>query len=168
MHTASLWQRLLCLGLVWLTTGRLYGQDGAWAQPFGAEWPRLDSDAVGEWWQPAPIPRGPKKGQLQEPLLLVPRDEVLAFALYTHDHGVLKLTAQLYPLLPHEPREVQLELERNGQWQQVAAARVVYPGWSAHFRIVGWDNTQDVRYRVLLGQQSRFEGLIRQIGRAHV
>ncbi len=162
MQTVSVWLRLLCSGLVWLVTARLYGQDGAWAQPFGAEWPRLDSDAVGEWWRPSPIPRGPKKGQLQEPLLMVPRGEVLAFALYTHDHGVLKLTAQLYPLLPHEPREVQLELERNGQWQQVSVARVVYPGWSAHFRIVGWDNTQDVRYRVLLGQQSRFEGLIRR------
>ena len=58
-------------------------------RPFGEDWPRLDDDATGEWWLPQPAERGPqkKKGGLQPPRLLVPRDEVLAFALYTHDAG---------------------------------------------------------------------------------
>lgn len=159
----SLWRcRLWVLLLNCLSFGPLNAQETALQQPFGAEWPRLDSDAVGEWWKPSIIPRGAKKGQLQQPQLLVPRNEVLAFALYTHDHGVLKLTAQLYPLLPEEPREVQLEFQRGGEWQAAAVSRVVYPGWSAHFRITGWDNTQNVPYRVRLGAQSRFEGLIRR------
>jgi len=137
-------------------------QEAAWLQPFGAEWPQLDGDATGEWWKPSPVLRGPQKGQLQPPRLMVSRDEVLAFALYTHDHGVLKLTAQLYPLLPDEPREVQLEFERGGVWQAAAVSRVVYPGWSAHFRLTGWDGSQSVRYRVRLGEQSQFEGVIRR------
>ena len=79
-------------------------------QPFGDQFPKLDSDAVGEWWKPGQVERGKNKGQPQEPRLLVPRDQVMAFALYTHDHGVLKLSAQLYPLKPDEPRTVTLEL----------------------------------------------------------
>lgn len=130
--------------------------------PFGPDFPKLDSDATGEWWQPTTIARGPKKGQKQAARLLVPRDQVLAFALYTHDRGVLKLTAQLYPLKPTEPRTVTLEFQRDDQWQPAAQAEVRYPGWSAHFRINNWDSTQTVPYRVRLEDQSSFEGSIRK------
>ncbi len=92
----------------------------------------------------------------------VPRDQVVGFALYTHDHGVLKLSAQLYPLQENESREVRLEFLRDGQWQEVAKAPVVYPGWSAHFRLEPWDSAQDVPYRVRHGEQAMFEGLIRK------
>src|SRR3972149_5629404 len=90
-------------------------------QPFGAEFPELDSLAVGEWWTKKP------QGPNPPPPMDVPRDQVVAFALYTHDRGVLKLTAQLYPLKPAEPREARLELRRDGAWRQVATAPVVYP-----------------------------------------
>ncbi|MCA9064396.1 MAG: hypothetical protein KDA96_15100, partial [Planctomycetaceae bacterium] len=90
------------------------------------------------------------------------RDQVMAFAMYTHDRGVLKLTAQLYPLLPEEPRTVTLEFQRDGQWKPAAESQVVYPGWSAHFRIEGWDSTRTVPYRVRLADQSSFEGSIRR------
>mgnify|MGYP004261884425 CR=1 FL=1 len=53
------------------------------AGPFGRRFSKLDSHAPGEWWK-----TGRKKG----PRLMVPRDQVLAFALYTHDRGVFKLT----------------------------------------------------------------------------
>lgn len=92
----------------------------------------------------------------------VPRDSVVAFALYTHDNGVLKMTAQLYPLRNDEDREVRLELQRDGAWQEVARAPVQYPGWSAHFRLENWDNTRDVPYRVRHGEAAAFEGLIRR------
>jgi hypothetical protein len=92
----------------------------------------------------------------------VPRDEVVAFALYTHDRGVLKLSAQLFPLKRGEPREARLELQRDGAWREVARAPVVYPGWNAQFRVAPWDNTRDVPYRVRHGEQALFEGLIRK------
>ena len=119
-------------------------------RPFGEEFPSLDSHATGAWWE------------ADEPALMVPRDEVLAFALYTHDHGVLKLTAQLYPLLPDEPREVRLELQQGGQWHEVSRQPVQELGWSAHFRVEPWDATQTVPYRVRLGDQAEFAGRIRR------
>lgn len=127
------------------------------AQPFGADFPNLDSDAVGEWWN-----RVPKKGG--KPRLSVPREDVVAFAIYTHDRGVLKLTCQLYPLKPDEPREVHLEFKHSGeeQWQIAQTQPVIFPGWSSHFRVEDWDNTKDVQYRVRLGDVSSFEGLIRK------
>jgi hypothetical protein len=92
----------------------------------------------------------------------VPRDQVVGFALYTHDQGVLKLSAQLYPLKADEAREVRLELKRDGAWREVAKAPVVYPGWNALFRIEKWDATKDVPYRVRHGAAAVFEGLIRK------
>ncbi|WP_193214375.1 hypothetical protein [Luteolibacter marinus] len=123
---------------------------------FGTRFPNLDSLSNGEWWKVLPPKNNPP------PSLKVPRDEVVAFALYTHDRGVLKLTAQLFPLMPGEAREVRLELQRNGEWQEAAKAEVVVPGWSAHFRIENWDNTQDVPYRVRHGGEAMFDGLIRR------
>ena len=122
-------------------------------QPFGPDFPNLDSDATGQWWE---------ERDGQPPRLMVDRDDVLAFALYTHDRGVLKLTAQLYPLLPQESRRVRLELYRDGGWREVAAEDVVELGWSAHFRIQDWDSTQNVRYRLRHGERASFEGLIRR------
>ena len=127
------------------------------AEPFGEEYPNLDSLAVGEWWK-KPRP----KGAAAPPPMNVPRDEVVAFALYTHDHGVLKLTAQLYPLLPGEPREARLEFRRDGQWTEAMRVPVLTPGWSAHFRVEGWDDTHDVAYRVRHGDRAAFEGLVRR------
>lgn len=125
--------------------------------PFGAEFPELDSLAVGKWWT-KPKPRTPHP----PPSLVVERDEVVAFALYTHDRGVLKLTAQLYPLMPDEAREARLELQLDGHWVEVAKSAVLFPGWSAHFRLENWDNTRDVAYRVRHGAQAMFAGLIRR------
>jgi hypothetical protein len=125
-------------------------------QPFGEKFANLDSLAVGEWWTQRP------RGRNAPPPMDVPRDEVVAFALYTHDHGILKLTAQLYPLKPGEPREARLEFKRNGDWQEVAKTRVVFPGWSAHFRVEDWDADRDVPYRVRHGERATFAGLIRR------
>ena len=48
-----------------------------------------------------------KKGNPKQIIEMdVPRKDVVAFALYTHDHGTLKMSAQLYPLKPGEAREV--------------------------------------------------------------
>lgn len=127
------------------------------AHPFGSEFPNLDSLAVGEWWK-KPQPKTPNA----PPTMDVPRDQTVAFALYTHDQGVLKLTAQLYPLKPGEPREARLELQRDGEWTQVATAAVLYPGWDAHFRLENWDDAHDVPYRVRHGEAAVFEGLIRR------
>ena len=55
------------------------------------------------------------------------------FALYTHDHGVLKLTSQFFPLKPGEARQARLEFQREGVWAEVAAEPILYPGWSRAF-----------------------------------
>ena len=125
------------------------------ALPFTDAFANLDSLATGKWWKKTfPV-------KLPPPPLDVPRDEVIAFALYTHDHGVLKLTAQLYPLKPGEAREARLELKTDGAWKEAAKSAVIYPGWSAHFRIEDWDSGKDVPYRVRHGKEAMFEGLIR-------
>ena len=119
-------------------------------KPFGDRFPKLDSQAVGKWWE--------KK----DAKLKVARDQVVAFAVYTHDRGVLKMSAQLYPLMPGESREVRLEFRNGEEWKLVAKQDVNELGWSAHFRIKDWDNTKNVVYRIRHGEKAEFEGLIRK------
>jgi len=135
-------------------------------RPFGAEWPGLDGWAVGEWWKsPAPAQPGAKGAK---PFALdVPRGDVVAFALYTvtvrpEARGTLKLTAQLFPLLPDEPREARLEIRRGDAWVEVARAEVQYPGWDVHFRVEDWDASEDRPYRVRHGAEAAFTGLVRR------
>ena len=94
--------------------------------------------------------------------LKVPRDQVVAFGLYTVHNGVLKLNAQLYPLYPKETREVRLEVEKDGVWKEVARQKVHDLGWSTCFRIEKWDASRNVKYRLRHGEKAMFEGLIRK------
>jgi len=150
--------------------GSVRQQAPAFVAPFGQDYPHLDSQATGQWWVTArasgePSTQAPGKAAKKVPQIIelnVPRDQVVAFALYTHDAGVLKLTAQLYPLLPDEPREARLEVQRDGAWKEVARARVEYPGWSAHFRVDRWDGMKSTPYRVRHGNKAMFAGTIRR------
>jgi hypothetical protein len=133
--------------------------------PFSAEFPQLESLTTGEWWKKAgaePKKAG-KGGQPQILSMDVPRDEVVCFAYYTQQNGVLKMSAQLFPLKPGEERVARLEVKRgDGTWQEIARSPVLYPGWDAHFRVEGWDGSKTVDYRVLHGPKARFEGVIRR------
>ncbi|MBA2115888.1 hypothetical protein [Bremerella alba] len=126
------------------------------AMPFGTDHKRLDSLAVGNWWDKK------ANGRNAPPSMIVPRDEVVAFAVYTQANGVLKLTAQLFPLKPDEQREARLELQKDGQWVEIAKEEVLFPGWSAHFRVEDWDGSKTVPYRVRHGNEAMFEGTIRK------
>ena len=70
-------------------------------QPFGTKFPQLDSLTTGEWWTKGAGAKTQLKGRGRKaaaPPMDVPRDQVVAFAVYTHQAGVLKMTAQLFPL----------------------------------------------------------------------
>jgi hypothetical protein len=111
-----------------------------------------DSLCVNDWWQ---RPANPIID------LKVPRDQVVCFGIHTVSNKTLKLSAQLYPLYPEETREVRLETEIAGEWKEVARREVNDIGWSATFRIDGWDDSKDVKYRLRHGESAVFEGLVR-------
>jgi len=139
--------------------------------PFGAEWPALDGWATGAWWLPekAPSGDGRRNAKAARPFALdVPRQEVIAFALYTvtvpptGGPGTLKLTAQLFPLKPGEDLEARLEVDDGSGWREVARSPVLSPGWDVHFRVADWDTARDVPYRVRHGEAATFTGTIRR------
>jgi len=137
------------------------------SQPFGPAFPDLDGWASGAWWEnPAATTAKPDAKGGRPFALDVPRRDVVAFALYTvtarpESRGTLKLSAQLFPLKPGEPREARLEIRRDAGWVEAARADVLYPGWSAHFRVEGWDSSRDWPYRVRHGSEAVFEGIVR-------
>jgi hypothetical protein len=94
-------------------------------------------------------------------LTAVPRDQLVAFAVYTVSRGQLKLSAQLYPLRRGESREVTLELLERGNWRRVATASVDDEASQAVFRLTSWDASRAVRYRVRHAGGGSFEGTVR-------
>lgn len=144
--------------------------------PVPAPYPdTLDIAATNKWWEYAKQARDGKVGNKKHPKgsvtatgrhflnLDVPRNEVIAFALYTVHDRTLKLSAQLYPLYPDESRKVRIEFQKNGEWEEAAEATVNDLGWSALFRIEDWDDSSDVPYRVRHGKKAVYEGIIRGV-----
>ncbi|MCH2573125.1 MAG: hypothetical protein MK103_17330, partial [Planctomycetes bacterium] len=77
------------------------------AQPFGADFKNLETLTTGQWWTKDAKAKTRFKGRRRRasaPPMDVPRDQVVVFAVYTHQDDVLKMTAQLYPLKPGEER----------------------------------------------------------------
>ena len=118
--------------------------------PFGK---RLDSVCVNDWWNR-------KKSPIVD--VFVPRDQVVAFGIYTVHNGVLKMTAQLFPLYPKEDRTVRLEVEQAGKWVELQRQKVNDIGWATCFRVDGWDASKTVRYRLRHGKEAMFVGSVRK------
>ncbi len=121
--------------------------------PVKAPFENLDTICTNDWWN-----RG------ENPIIdvKVPRNEVVAFGIYTLSEDILKLSAQLYPLYPNETREVRLAVKEGDQWKEIQTQTVNDLGWSALFRVEEWDSTKDTPYRILHGDEAYFEGLIRK------
>lgn len=92
----------------------------------------------------------------------VSKSDKICFALYTVHRGILKLTAQLYPLSSHDEIKVQLEIKKNHQWQPIARSEIVYPGYYATFRVQPWDSSKNTRYRVIHQKAAFYEGIIKK------
>ena len=153
-----------CIGL-----SQLLAAEKNSAEVFGEDFPSLDNLATGEWWKRghSAAGKGKAKGKAKAAPkrlidLNVPRDQVVAFTVYTVETGTLKMTAQLYPLLDDETRAVRLEIEENGQWKEIAREDVVYPGWTAHFRVENWDSSKDHAYRVRHADEAMWSGTVRK------
>ena len=57
---------------------------------------------------------------------------------------------------------MRLEVMRDDNWEEVQRQPVNEIGWSALFRLEGWDTNRDVRYRLRHGAEASFEGIIRK------
>jgi alkaline phosphatase D len=86
------------------------------------------------------------------PGVTVHRDRALGpivGTLFSVSGPVLKLTAQLVPLGPTDPREVWLDVRsRRGPWRTVARA-AVREGSAALLRVDDWDASREWEYRVV-------------------
>ena len=101
----------------------------------------------------------------------VARRDAICFAYYTVNQGVLKLTAQLYPLKDGETREAALAIKAGDAWTIIATTQVTEEPynnyrqdktWTAHFRVEKWDESRTVPYRVTaVGGVAAYEGTVR-------
>ena len=121
--------------------------------PVKSPFANIDTISTNDWWNRKPNKIIDVK---------VKREDVVAFGIYTVSNNTLKLTAQLFPLYPDETREVRLEVERDGNWEEVQTQNVNDIGWAALFRVENWDTTIDTKYRILHGEKASYEGLVRK------
>ncbi len=70
---------------------------------------------------------------------------------YTLSRGIMKMTAQMMPVSIDDRQTVLLRIQKNGVWETVDAATIIRPGYTAPFRVAGWDSGVDTPYRVLYG-----------------
>ena len=80
---------------------------------------------------------------------------------YTLSRNVMKMTAQLMPVGENESQHVELQIQRAEAWKSIANAELIVPGWTATFRVEGWDSSLNTPYRVVYGD-SHWEGTVRR------
>ncbi|MDW7692928.1 alkaline phosphatase D family protein [Flammeovirgaceae bacterium SG7u.111] len=90
-----------------------------------------------------------------------PKDRI-CFAMYTVHENTLKMTAQFYPIKDFEPFSAILQVKNNDTWDTVAISPIEYPGYTAHFRVESWDDSQEKEYRVVHNNNAFYEGLVRK------
>ncbi|MBX7208563.1 MAG: alkaline phosphatase D family protein [Verrucomicrobiaceae bacterium] len=105
---------------------------------------------------------------------VVARDEMaygpILFSQYTLSGGVVKLTAQMPPMGDKDSQTLKLELQRGGDWKEVAEEKIHPQARTATFRLEQWDAAQDVPYRLVYAlrfadgteQPWKWSGLIRR------
>ncbi len=98
---------------------------------------------------------------LRLPKNILPEDRI-CFAMYTVHENTLKLTAQFNPIKNYESFEASLEIEENGQWVKKAETRIIYPGYTAPFKVEDWDDTKEYKYRVNHDNVAFYEGIIKR------
>ncbi|MGB5434420.1 MAG: alkaline phosphatase D family protein [Maribacter sp.] len=108
-----------------------------------------------------------KMGQAQDESIIrlpenIQAEDRIAFALYTVHENTLKLTAQFNPIKNVEPFLASLEIEVEGKWVEQGQSEIVYPGYTAPFKIENWDDTKDFKYRVAHNNTAFYEGIIRK------
>jgi alkaline phosphatase D len=70
------------------------------------------------------------------------------WSMHTLSRGVLKMIAHLPPVGDKESQEVTLEIRAGDAWKQVAVAKIEPNSRTAQFRVPGWNDKQDVPYRL--------------------
>ena len=143
-------KKLFLSGFIIVLLGACEAPDQKYVE---APFTKLDTLATNDWWNR-------KASKIIN--MKVPRDQTVAFGIYTASNNKLKLSAQLFPLYPEETRTVRLELFQKDQWKEVQTQQVNEIGWAAFFRVEDWDMNQSVKYRILHGENAQFEGTIRK------
>ena len=73
----------------------------------------------------------------------------ILFAQYTLSKGIMKMTAQMPPVSRAESQEVTLEKKNDsGNWEHIGTAKIDSLSRTATFRITGWNDKQDIPYRL--------------------
>ena len=117
--------------------------------------------SYGKWWENRKY-KGEQNDYSQELAFeKIPRDKVIAFALYAINNSTLKISAQFYPLFNNEERSVYLDFYINERWQEVARETIPELGWSASFRIENWSFKKNVAYRLRHPGGSTLKGTIK-------
>lgn len=89
----------------------------------------------------------------------------ILWAMHSLSRGTLKLTAQLPPVGIKDSQNVELHLQRDGQWKKETDEEIDPVSYTAIFRIPDWGYGNDVPYRLVYsidGKSNKYEGTVRK------
>jgi alkaline phosphatase D len=79
----------------------------------------------------------------------------ILWAMHTLSKGTLRLSAQLPPLSPQDSQQVELHLQKGGQWHHVQTQRIDERARTALFQLPDWDSSQEVAYQLVYKNQGK-------------
>lgn len=117
--------------------------------------------------------KGQKKKKSRQQLTIpqMSKDKLICFALYTVQNNILKMNVQFYPLAKDDSRTARLEIEKDGQWVEIAKSTILdneyglkdgTRSWTSLFRIEKWDHSKSWKYRVAHGTTCFYGGTVRK------
>lgn len=67
----------------------------------------------------------------------------------SHEGFVMKISAYTGPIGKKDNQKIELQIQKNGQWQSLGEESINTEGWIATFRIANWQEKIDTPYRLV-------------------
>ena len=79
----------------------------------------------------------------------------ILWSMYTLSEGVMKMTAQMPPLGQEDNKMVQLQIEKEGEWETISEEKIDPDARIAVFRVEDWNAGEDHDYRLAYNQEMK-------------
>ena len=83
----------------------------------------------------------------------------ILFSQYTLSRGTLKLNAQMAPVGNSDGKEVELQVNKNGKWEELTKTHIDPDSRTATFKIENWDDSKDIPYQLVYELSTGKDGL---------
>ncbi len=78
----------------------------------------------------------------------------ILWSMHSLSRQVMKMTAMMPPIGEKDTQKVRLQIKQDGEWKTISEAPIDPDAYTATFRIMNWDDTRDIPYRLVYALQT--------------